>query len=496
MLGKGSYGKVVKINDTLCTKTSMMENLEVFTREVVSLSHMRRQSKRACVQLHDIGYVQEKKELFMHLQVWQQDLHTYTKKLRHVPTCNDRGQIIMNIVNEVNELHQSEMLHRDLKAANILINSFKFDITLADFGTGIPFHKHRQMSVNSTTFTSLHPYFMDKTLVPMNRVIDLWPILLIWSVLMDLPLFKNIALCKNKMEMQTYLQSVTLSDLTSMMKKSHITNEEQKAFLTVYDTIYNLNQTQTIEDPFLPLFQLHKRMPRKCMIPTLRAHLFTHYEKQSFFQKLTSKQNRPLLLIEFLHFLKLQGLGVHYYFATLQLLEKSGCGTHDFDADNGLKTIISPNEKDRLRLALSMCFFIYTMVYHEMSLLTSQTILVAFLEYMGLSNTFNSQVELSVFTTKYLKRARYHVLAPTVMTLCPFDEISRPQDYQQYVHWCLHASLKEKFSDMTVHEVVGEALLKMHEKSENLSPQLMFLAQSAQNVIQSLNNEYSTEMVD
>ena len=491
MLGKGSYGKVVKTNDTLCTKTCIMDNLEVFTREVVSLSHIRRQSKKACVQLHDIGYVREKQELFMHLQLWQQDLHAYTKKLHRVPTCKDRGLILMNIVNEVNELHQSEMLHRDLKAANILIDSFRLDIALADFGTGIPLHKHRQMSVAITTFTSLHPYFMDKILVPMNRVIDLWPILIIWSVLMDLPLLRNISICKNKLDMQAYLQSVTSSDLTSMMQTSQITHEEQEAFLAVYATLYNMGQVgqvpMTTEDPFLPLFQLHHCVPRKCMIPTLRAHLFTHYEKNAFFQKLTIKQNRSLILLEFLHFLKLQGLGVHYYFATLQLLEKSGCGTHDFDAD------AKEDEQSQLRFALGMCFFIYTMIFHEMSLLTSRSLLLMFFEYMGLPPTFNNQVELSVLTTKYLKRARYHVLAPTVISLCPYDEISRPHEYQQFVHWCLHASLKEEFSDMTVHAVVGEACARMRKESESLSPRLTFLAQSAQDVIQSLGREYEAE---
>lgn len=139
-LGSGAMGIVYKAYDRELDEIVVLKILpENFAQDQEALARFRNEAKAArklahpnIVRIHDIGEEGGRKHLSMEF-VSGGDLAHYLKKNGGRLPVRDAVRITLEICNALDHAHEEGVLHRDIKAANILLTS-SGRVKLSDFG--------------------------------------------------------------------------------------------------------------------------------------------------------------------------------------------------------------------------------------------------------------------------------------------------------------------------------------------------------------------------
>lgn len=78
----------------------------------------------------------------------ESDLHELMKRNRGILEESDYQLILYDILKGLKFIHSADVLHRDIKTKNILINS-NFDVQICDFGMVRPIMNHSKLGILS-----------------------------------------------------------------------------------------------------------------------------------------------------------------------------------------------------------------------------------------------------------------------------------------------------------------------------------------------------------
>lgn len=98
-------------------------------------------------------------------------LHDYINKQKKIP-MDEIKHIFLQILNSIEKLHEGRIIHRDIKAENVLINKSTKEVKLIDFGCAA-YDQVEDFTQLSGTEQQFPPeYFIDKRY--RGRTLDLW----------------------------------------------------------------------------------------------------------------------------------------------------------------------------------------------------------------------------------------------------------------------------------------------------------------------------------
>lgn len=157
VVGAGTYGKVFKgihiytQNQVALKKIRMEGEKDGFpvtaVREIRLLQHLRHDN---VVSLHEV--MVEKNECFMVFEYLSHDLTGLINHPTFSLTASHKKHLAKQMFEGLNYLHHRGVLHRDIKAANILISNQGL-LKYADFGLARFFSKSRQLDYTNRVIT-------------------------------------------------------------------------------------------------------------------------------------------------------------------------------------------------------------------------------------------------------------------------------------------------------------------------------------------------------
>ncbi|KAK2763070.1 kinase subunit of RNA polymerase II carboxy-terminal domain kinase I [Arachnomyces sp. PD_36] len=157
VIGAGTYGKVFKAihiytkNKVALKKIRMEGEKDGFpitaVREIRLLQHLRHDN---VVSLHEV--MVEKNECFMVFEYLSHDLTGLINHPTFSLTASHKKHLAKQMFEGLNYLHHRGVLHRDIKAANILISN-QGQLKYADFGLARFFSKSRQLDYTNRVIT-------------------------------------------------------------------------------------------------------------------------------------------------------------------------------------------------------------------------------------------------------------------------------------------------------------------------------------------------------
>lgn len=389
-------------------------------------------SKNATISVSSIK--NESDGVHIEMKRWPLDLDSLIKR-RSSDFSIHYHTILASIIDTLNELHYSNVIHCDLKPTNILVNTQHFYVTLCDFGSSVSRHFHYDVTTELTTFLYLHPSFLSLDVVPFNYLIDYWPVVIIWAQMLGLQLFYDAySICGNKKDLLQYFENLSLDQIKSMCKSKKLDDKVTTCFLETYEKCLKLD-----EEPLRAMhnFMLNGRKPKtidSCMLRCLKSIRFEFIHS---FEYLKEKEDcRKCLLIEIMKFLYERCIDVRGYFICLQLVEKTNC----FD------TITGPNIQRDPLLGFAIAIAIYLSVVSNCNV--QKTIRRFF-------KAFEIDSELLMSISDYIINSsikfRYNIMMPTHLVFCPFTD-DNSSEYNTYMEWSLFLSLEEQFSKYNAYD--------------------------------------------
>jgi cyclin-dependent kinase 2 len=155
-LGEGSYGKVYKIFDKLRNQIVAMKKIKMTNDEeglppttLREITLLREISHPSIIHMFDLRYYSKERKLYLMFEYMDMDLRKFLDRKSHEKRELDLAQIkriFFSIIDAIDYLHENNIMHRDLKPQNILINTAGDTIKIADFGLArhfnVPFRKY------------------------------------------------------------------------------------------------------------------------------------------------------------------------------------------------------------------------------------------------------------------------------------------------------------------------------------------------------------------
>lgn len=139
-LGHGSYGSVCKALRISDDRHVAIKKMKLYSSPTDSLRILRevqllwRFKHSSIVSLHDLMFSEDRESIYLVLELADADLkRCINSSLKFTAESNVVQTILYNILIGVRHLHQSGVLHWDLKPANILIKE-DCSIKICDFG--------------------------------------------------------------------------------------------------------------------------------------------------------------------------------------------------------------------------------------------------------------------------------------------------------------------------------------------------------------------------
>lgn len=137
-LGRGSYGIVWKVVDK-CTKRvlAMKKIVDAFQnstdaqRTFREITYLLALSHENIVRITDVIRAKNDRDIYVAFEFMDADLHAVIRA--SILEDIHKQYIVYQILRAIKYLHSAELIHRDLKASNILVNSDCL-VKVADFG--------------------------------------------------------------------------------------------------------------------------------------------------------------------------------------------------------------------------------------------------------------------------------------------------------------------------------------------------------------------------
>jgi serine/threonine protein kinase len=140
VIGEGTYGRVFRANELATKKNVAMKYIRMDSenegfpitclREIMVL---RKLNHKNIVKLNDIVYNAKKKATYLVFEYMNHDLSGLLQNQAMVFDESTIYQITRQLLNGLQYCHDQQVVHRDLKTSNILVDS-KGQVKIADFG--------------------------------------------------------------------------------------------------------------------------------------------------------------------------------------------------------------------------------------------------------------------------------------------------------------------------------------------------------------------------
>jgi len=215
-IGKGSFGEVFKVEN--------IRNGEILAMKIINLSNISRHTARCTITelkillYNDCPFLLKTKNIFRHGNnlviitdyAKHGDLSSYLKKLnaRNMRMSEDRiWSILSQLCSAIRYLHSYDIIHRDIKSANILLSS-NGKIYLADFGISKILHP---TAIGTTTQIGT-PYYTSPEMM-LNKIydnkVDIWALgCVLWEMMTNRQAFE----CNNLYALREKVMNCRLSE--------------------------------------------------------------------------------------------------------------------------------------------------------------------------------------------------------------------------------------------------------------------------------------------
>ena len=278
-MGEGSFGVVTPcrynqkpaVVKSIKNRVSFLFDAITFVREVCVYNVQKRMHRSYCGRSNKI--MAQPKNSYLVLESFDEDLHLYMKKANRrrtekteedvkrlkglsgekkvvvfnspetqpnvplfpVPDC---WKIVKDLFLHMSNMHDDGILHRDIKPSNIMRSSGR--IVFVDFGASVVVANvdlAHMLANDETTFIFLAPCYADKKgQVKMDKMIDLWAMLITWAFLMGHPLYRDaqdhiscIQSCR------AYWDGQTRERVVKMLDQCRAEEENRASWLQLYD---------------------------------------------------------------------------------------------------------------------------------------------------------------------------------------------------------------------------------------------------------------------
>jgi len=182
VIGKGTYGIVTKCEDMLKGEIVAVKipfNIDGISgivpttiREISILTSIKHPK---LVKLKETCHNGDTKEIYQIFELMDYDLQDYINYFKGstIPLENIKN-IMTQLLQGVNHLHQNRVFHRDLKPGNILIDAAGHNVKIADFGLSRTFHQPlRPYSLSIQTLMYKAPEVLVGSYM-YNHGVDIW----------------------------------------------------------------------------------------------------------------------------------------------------------------------------------------------------------------------------------------------------------------------------------------------------------------------------------
>eukprot|EP00043_Microstomoeca_roanoka_P007797 m.75443 g.75443 ORF g.75443 m.75443 type:complete len:367 (-) comp13980_c1_seq1:179-1279(-) len=188
ILGEGAYGMVVSALDTQTNIRVAIKKVTPLThqtfcqrtlREILLLSQLKHDNIVALLNVL-VGDEQPLKEVYLVLNLMETDLHKLLKSLHRRGECLSESHtcfFLYQMFLGVKYIHSANVMHRDLKPGNMLINVSNCDLRICDFGLSRVYDPEYRQSGELTEYVATRWYRAPEVMVQQraySKAMDIW----------------------------------------------------------------------------------------------------------------------------------------------------------------------------------------------------------------------------------------------------------------------------------------------------------------------------------